>query len=328
MTQQSHIAKLPDAEYLSVSAIPNDEIDLMELFAAIWQRKWLIVFSTLLGAIVAVAIALSLPNVFTASATLAPSEEQQGGGLSSLAGQLGGLASLAGVNLGSSGATNKTSVAIVVANSRQFMVKFVRTHHLEVPLMAGSGVDKETNKLMIDSDIYDESTGKWVRKVPEGKSVEPTDWELFKEINNIISITADKKNGFVTITVDYYSPILAKQWVDWFVADLNTYMKNRDQKDATRNISYLKQQLDKTAVADMQTVFYQLIEQQTKTLMLSEVNPEYVFKTLDPAVVAEEKTKPKRALIVVLGAVLGGMLGVIIALVKHAVSRRKLQAAA
>ena len=112
------------------------------------------------------------------------------------------------------------------------------------------------------------------------------------------------------------------------MADLNTYMKNRDQKDATRNISYLKQQLDKTAVADMQTVFYQLIEQQTKTLMLSEVNPEYVFKTLDPAVVAEEKTKPKRALIVVLGAVLGGMLGVIIALVKHAVSRRKLQAAA
>ena len=57
--------------------------------------------------------------------------------------------------------------------------------------------------------------------------------------------------------------------------------------------------------------------------MLSEVNPEYVFKTLDPAVVAEEQTKPKRALIAVLGTALGGMLGVLVALIQHALRRRQ-----
>jgi uncharacterized protein involved in exopolysaccharide biosynthesis len=50
-----------------------------------------------------------------------------------------------------------------------------------------------------------------------------------------------------------------------------------------------------------------------------------VFKTLDPAVVPEEKAKPKRALIVVLGGILGGMLGVMLVLIRYAVRRREEQ---
>jgi uncharacterized protein involved in exopolysaccharide biosynthesis len=55
------------------------------------------------------------------------------------------------------------------------------------------------------------------------------------------------------------------------------------------------------------------------------VNQEYVFKTLDPAVVPEEKAKPKRALIVVLGGILGGMLGVMLVLLRHALRRERKQ---
>ena len=66
-----------------------------------------------------------------------------------------------------------------------------------------------------------------------------------------------------------------------------------------------------------------LITSKIKTLMLAEVNQEYVFKTLDPAVVAEEKAKPKRALIAVLGTVLGGMAGVILVLIRYALRRRE-----
>ena len=54
-----------------------------------------------------------------------------------------------------------------------------------------------------------------------------------------------------------------------------------------------------------------------ETVMLAEVRPEYVFKTIDPAVVPEEKSKPSRALICVLGTLLGGMLGVVIVLIRH-----------
>jgi len=67
----------------------------------------------------------------------------------------------------------------------------------------------------------------------------------------------------------------------------------------------------------MQSVFYQLIAEQTKTLMLAEVSEEYVFKTLSPAKVAEEKSQPKRVLIAILGFMLGGMLTIVIVLIRH-----------
>ncbi|MGE6133681.1 Wzz/FepE/Etk N-terminal domain-containing protein [Aeromonas hydrophila] len=298
----------------------EDEIDLRELFAALWRGKWWIVASTLIGAVIAIMVAISLPNIYRSEALLAPSAEQQGGGLAAMAAQFGGLASLAGVNL-SRGGADKTAIAVEIGTSRQFLSHFIRQHRLEVPLMAVIKADKLTGELVIDQDIYDVTSKKWVREVTPGKSVEPTDWELVKAFRNVVSISQDTKSGLVMVAVEYYSPKRAKQWVDWLVADLNEAMKLRDQTDATRNITYLTAQLEKTPVADMQKVFYQLIEDQTKTLMLTEVNQEYVFKTLDPAVVAEEKAKPKRALIAVLGTLLGGMLGVIIALVRHAMRR-------
>ncbi len=316
MAQVKELPPLP----VAMNGGEEDEIDLRELFAALWCGKWWIVAITVVGAVIAVMVAISQPNIYRSEALLAPSTEPQGGGLGAMAAQFGGLASLAGVNL-SGGGSDKTAIAVEIGKSRHFLSHFIRQHQLEVPLMAVAKADKATGELVIDEDVYDVASRKWVREVPLGKSVEPTDWELVKAFRGIASISHDTKSGLVTVAVEYYSPESAKQWVDWLVVDLNEAMKLRDQTDATRNIAYLKAQLEKTPVADMQKVFYQLIEDQTKTLMLTEVNQEYVFKTLDPAVVAEEKAKPKRALIVVLGTLLGGMLGVMIVLVRHAIGR-------
>ncbi|WP_308300923.1 GNVR domain-containing protein, partial [Vibrio parahaemolyticus] len=81
--------------------------------------------------------------------------------------------------------------------------------------------------------------------------------------------------------------------------------------------------LSKTAIADMQSTFYKLIEEQTKSLMLAEVQEEFVFKVIDPAVVPEEKTQPSRAIICILGTFLGGFLSCIIVLVLHVYRKQK-----
>ncbi|MFM5509075.1 Wzz/FepE/Etk N-terminal domain-containing protein [Aeromonas rivipollensis] len=312
-----------EAQKVNVIPLPrdmspvSDEIDLRELVIALWHGKWWIFSTTVIATCLAVAFALLSPNIYRAEALLTPSLEQQGGGLSALASRFGGLASLAGVDLGNKGG-DKASIAIEVGKSRLFLGDFIRRHQLAVPLIAATGMDKATGDLIIDPLIYDVDTQKWVREVPVGKSPKPSDWELIKAFKNLVSLNSDPKTGLLTVSVDFYSPQLAKQWVDWLIDDLNHTMKQRDQEEAKRNISYLTEQLSKTSVADMQNVFYQLIEEQTKTLMLAEVNQEYVFKVLDPAVIAEEKIKPKRALIVILGALLGGMLGVMIVLVRFA----------
>lgn len=299
-------------------AIADDEIDLRELFKAIWQGKWIIIATTFVFAVASVLYALSLPNIYKADALLAPAESSNGGGLSKMAGQLGGLAALARVNLGG-GETSQTDLAVQVMKSRQFVDAFINKHDLLVPLMAVKDWDIATNKLVINEKLYNPNTGEWLRDPKGLRGAKPTAQEAFEVFTKeTLSVNQDKESGLYTLSVTHYSPYSAQQWVNWLIEDINMVMRERTISETSQNLDYLNTQLQKTAVADMQSTFYKLIEEQTKSLMLAEVQEEFVFKVLDPAVVPEIKEGPKRALICVLGTLLGGMLGVAIVLVRFA----------
>lgn len=302
-------------------AIADDEIDLRELFAVIWKGKWLIILITSVFAVGAVLFALSQPNIYKSEVLLAPASEDANK-MGALASQFGGLASLAGINMGGGGG-DKTTLTLAVLNSRKFINQFVNKHTLKIALFAGESWNEATGEFVLDTEIYDAENKTWLREVDPGKSAEPTDWEVYKEFKKIYAISSDKETGMITISIESLSPIIAKQWLDKLVKDINAEMREKDLFDSERNIEYLKKNLQQTDYADMQTVFYQLIEQELKTQMLAQVQAEYAFKIIDPAVVAEEKSKPKRALIVVLGSLLGGMLSVMLVLVRYFMRKNK-----
>ncbi|PHJ40195.1 Wzz/FepE/Etk N-terminal domain-containing protein [Vibrio sp. PID17_43] len=296
----------------------DDEIDLRELFGALWKGKWIIIATTFVFAVGAVLYALSLPNIYKSDALLAPAESSGGGGLSKMAGQLGGLAALAGVNLGG-GESSQTDLAVQVMKSRQFVEAFINKHDLLVPLMAAKDWDLANNKLILDEELYNPTTGEWLREAKGLRGATPTAQEAIEVFNKeVLSISQDKESGLYTVSVKHYSPYVAQQWVNWLIEDINKVMRERTIAETSQNLAYLNTQLQKTAVADMQSTFYKLIEEQTKSLMLAEVQEEFIFKVVDPAVVPELKDGPKRALICVLGTLLGGMLGVAIVLVRFA----------
>lgn len=293
----------------------DDEIDLRELWQAIWQGKLLIIAITALFAIGSVIFAVLQPNIYKSEALLAPAAESQGGGLSALAGQFGGLASLAGVNL-KSGGTDQTTIALEVLKSRTFIKEFIDSHQLLPSLMAAKKWNQTTDTLIIDPNIYNTSTKEWLREVDPPKQAKPSDLEAYKAFSKILSVSQDKNSGLITIGISFYSPGMAKQWVNWLIEDVNRYMRRQDYNEATQTIEYLTEQLNSTSIAGMQTIFYQLIEEQTKTIMLAKVRKDYVLKTIDPAVAPEEKTKPNRKLIVLIGIFLGSFISIIYVLFK------------
>lgn len=292
----------------------DDEIDLAELWRAIWAGKWLIIAITAVFAVASVIYALSLPNIYKSEALLAPAAQEQGGG--GLASKFGGLASLAGISLGGGGGIDKTALAIEIMKSRIFIAKFINEHELLVPLMATKGWNRDSKELIFDEDSYDAQAKKWIREVKAPFKPEPSAQEAYKEFKDIVSISQDKESSMVTISVKHYSPEIAKQWVDWLIDAINLEMKTRDLSEAHKSINYLKQQLSKTKLNELQNVLYQIIEEQTKTIMFAEVREQYAFKTIDPALVPELQSEPKRALICVLGILLGGMLATMIVLIR------------
>lgn len=301
--------------------IADDEIDLRELFTAIWQGKWIIIAITTLFAVASVFYAINQPNIYQSEALLAPAEQEQQGGLGALAGQFGGLASLAGVNLGASGGVDKTQMALEVLKSRQFTSEFIQKHNVLPDLMAVKSWDRETNTIIYNELVYNKAEKKWLREVKAPFKAEPSMQEAYKVFSQLVSANTNTENGMVTIAVEHVSPYIAQQWVNWLILDINSTMKQRDVVEANKSTEFLMNQLENTKIADIRTVLYKLVEEQAKTIMFASVRDEYVFKTIDPAIVPEQKFKPKRALICVLGVLLGGIFSTLLVLIRHFIKK-------
>ncbi|HHF3005555.1 TPA: Wzz/FepE/Etk N-terminal domain-containing protein [Vibrio diabolicus] len=301
----------------------DESITLLELIRAIWQGKLIIIMTTLTLAVASVVFALYQPNIYRASALLSPSDSQSSSGLGQMAGQFGGLAALAGVSLGGA-ESRQTELAVQVMKSRKFVSEFIEKHNLLVTLMGTRGWNIGSDTLVYDEDAYDLESEKWLRK-PDGlRGAKPSNQEAYEVfINDVFSITQDKESGLYTVSIMHYSPYIAEKWVNWIVSDINKVMRERTIAESTQNLAYLNNQLNKTSVAEMQSTFYKLIEEQTKSLMLAEVQEEFVFKVVDPAVVPEVKVKPSRALICIGGTLFGFIIGLSVVFIRFVLIRDK-----
>ncbi|WP_435274819.1 Wzz/FepE/Etk N-terminal domain-containing protein [Psychrobium sp. nBUS_13] len=293
----------------------DDEIDLAELWRAIWAGKWIVIAITSLFAVASVFYALSLPNIYKSEALLAPAE-QESGGLGGMASQLGGLASLAGVSLGGRG-TDKTALALEILQSRSFIFSFIENYKITVPLMATEEWNAKTNELVLDSEIYDSISKTWIRDVSFPFSPKPSKLESFNEFRKRLSVSQDKMSSMITVSLEFYSPVKAKEWLELLVRDINEEMRKRDLVEAENSIAYLKEQLKNNNSVDLNNVIYQLIEEQTKTIMFAKANKEYVMVIIDPPLVPEVKYGPKRMLIVSFSALLGGFISILIILTSY-----------
>lgn len=188
--------------------------------------------------------------------------------------------------------------------------------------MATTGWDQASGSWIYDREIFNPESEQWLEN-EEGKSQKPSDWDLVKTFREgHLSLSENKDNGMMTLSIKSQSPPAAQQWAEWLVADINEHMRREDVADAEARIEYLETKLDETNIAGMQQVFYQLIESETRTVMLANAQREYVFRTVDPAVVPQEKIEPKRALLVIVALMMGGMLGVFIVFVRAFLQRK------
>ena len=293
----------------------DDEIDLRELFSVLWAGKVKIIAITAVFAVASVIYALSVPNQYKATALLAPAQSG-GGGLSGALGQLGGLASLAGVSIGG-GESSESQIAQEIMKSWSFVEGFIADNDLAVEVYAAEGWSKGSNELQINQDAYDSEGSEWLIEDEFGVVGPPSSWQLFKAFSGRVAVSEDKKSGLVSVSIEYYSPQIAKQWLDLYISAINKHMQARQVEKVSNNISYLEAQIGKTSIAEMREVFYTIIEEQTKNKMVAEASPDYAFVAVSPSMVPEEKSQPKRALICILGTLLGGMLSVLLVLVMH-----------
>ena len=287
----------------------DDEIDLREIYSTLWLNKKFILILTGIFAVLSVIYSLSLTNLYTSKALLVPTSLN-----SDDRNQYSALASVAGVNLGDS--SPNVSLAIAFIKSKKIIRQLIKHESFLPDLMAAKKWDIKSNSIIYDDDLYDKKNKKWVREVVFPFQQVPSEQEAFKLFSKQINITEDEKKQLVTLSVEHISPSVAQQWAEWIIDEANTMVANLRIEEAESSINYLNEQIKLTPYAELRTMFFDLIQQNTQHMMLAKVTNHYALTIIDPPLIPEDKSKPNRALIVVLGTFVGIMLSILIILVR------------
>jgi len=267
------------------------EFDIVDLCRVAWAHKRIVAATSIVCVLIALFLALTATPTYRADIVVTLAEDTSlGGGAQGLGSQLGGLASIAGVNLGTEGPDREHQA---VLESRHLVEEFVKRNGV-LPLLQGKA--PEPPKLWIGVEIFKRSS---------------------LEIHN------DKLKGTTAISVYWTDPAVAARWANGFVALANDLVRTKAREDAQRNVDYLNDQVAKTNSVELRRILYNLIESETKTLMLANARIEYAFTVVDPAVVPAVRVSPKRTLMVASGLLIGLVAGVLTAWIRNKFIRKR-----
>ena len=299
----------------------DDEIDLLELFYALWEGKWIIVSLTAFASIAGVLYSLSLPNIYESRALLVPANSSSG--ISGALRSFGGLAGLAGISLPSANDEGNSAEAIQKINTLSFFENNILTNIYLPDLVAFKSWNSGKNTVSYDENIYDNKSKTWIVDDSDPMQKIPSTQKSFKAFKSRLSLGVDDRTGFVTISIKHQSPYIAKQWVELVVDEVNSFYRQKDKSESEKAASYLNQQISMTNLSEIKQVLAQLLQEEIKKLTLIEANKFYVFDYIDPPAVMELKVEPSRALICIISAILGGILSLVLVLIKHFFFKRK-----
>lgn len=282
------------------------ELHIRDLVETLIRNIKFIIIFTAIFAIFSVTYALSLDDIYQSTGKYYTVSKQQS---QSTGGGLGGLASLAGIKLGSPEITRK-SLAIETIKSRAFLKRLIEKNEEFLPLlMASKSFNKSLGTIIYNEEIFDETSFTWQHDKESQISLKPKFIDIQKKYNGSLKIDQDLETGIITIGFFHLSPKVSYELLSFILDEINLSLKENELQEAMKALEYLSAY--STNILAVQNSVAQLIEKQVETQMLANIRKDYALKALDPAMVPEIKSLPKRAMICIIITMFGFMLSIV-----------------
>jgi len=256
---------------------------------SVLRSRWKVLLATAVSVgVLAAAITLQLPNIYRSQVILTVVDNDSS--LSSgIGGQLSGLAALAGVQLGAGGGKREERFATLES---QGMARDFITENKLAPILF--------------RDKWDEAHRAW--RTDEKPPTLEDALRLF--VGDVRTISEDKRTGIITVTIEWQDPQIAARWANSYVQMTNERLRSQALESSRLSIEFLHRELDKQDVVQTRDAIYRLIENQLNKAMVANVQREFAFKVIDPAVPSDRKRKvaPRRSLITAAVSMLTTML--------------------
>ncbi len=279
--------------------IEEDEIDLKELFNTILKYKYKIVIFSFLVTLLTLCYVLSIPNSYKSEIILAPQSDGKsaGGGLAS-------LASLAGVSLGG-GDSGKDPFTMMETTLKDYeFKKYIITKYNLIEKFE----NPQNLVFALGFDGFYSKPEKSEEEVSEDEKI----YNLNQNLSKILSISSAKESGLITLSAEHIDRFLAKELVDIYLEELINKIKLQDMKEIDKQIEYYNKELSTTYDVSLKEQLSKSLSALMQKRVFSLANDYYFVSKITDSRVAyiKEKTKPKRALILVVSLVTSLILGI------------------
>ncbi len=184
----------------------DDEIDLYELWLTLKKRKSVIIGLFIFAVFATAVISFVMTPIYRSTASVIPVSGSQ-----SPLGNLAGLAAMAGISIGQSDESQKIMAVLKSRTIKENVIK----------------------RLNLINIILDE--------IPEDR--DPMNVAI-EALDDMVSISDDKKTGVISISVDFKDPQIAKKIADTYVDELQRILNEKALTVAKLNRIFLEKQLE------------------------------------------------------------------------------------
>lgn len=241
--------------------INEDKIDLVEIVKKLWSNRKFIVKVTLVFAILGFVVAISTPNVYTASCTMVPQTGQKSAG-----GSLGGLAAMAGINLGSisSGEVLSPNVYPKIMTNINFQKELIYSkfhfQSIQEPItLYDFYTDKKYQKFNLTGTIKKYTIGlpRVIITAIRGKKTAETKPDISalqvltaKEKSVIeltkknLSLSVNSKDGFISLSANMSEPLAAAELAQKGQELLQKYITEFKVEKVASNLVFVERSFD------------------------------------------------------------------------------------
>ena len=307
-----------DPSPIQASSTSDDEIDLRELFAALWRGKFLITFCVVAAVTLAALYLRSAERKYSVTYVFKPVATEDG--MPSLGG-LGGLASLAGVSLPSSSSGDFLTFKFMLKSEE--VAKQLMQNDALIQGIFNQEWDAETQtyRQPADGDLAPYVRG--LKKLLTGEG--PRDYsppsaarlaEWLKK--DAFSSSEDRDTGFLTLSAETPEPDMMIQVMSQVTEETDQLLKERYIASAEQTMGFYQQQLAKARAREHREALAKLIAQEDQKLMLASKGTYFVAEPLTDPSVSLNPTSPNASLVLALSVVLGGFFGAALVLIRKA----------
>jgi uncharacterized protein involved in exopolysaccharide biosynthesis len=273
----------------------QSSVGLSDMFVWLRSHKITLLAPTFVCLVLGVIYILISPPRYKVDTLLAPKTVTSSSQavLNQLDSQLGGIG-LGGVLNQGAADRSDTGVSLAILESRQFLGDFIVRHNL-MPILFESRWDKDEED--------------WA----EGVDSPPTVNDGYRVFNeNVLLVELDEVYGLVTVSLEWTDANVANDWLVLLIRDLNDDIRKRERDEATRSLEYLRKELARTDIMELQQALHQLSRIELRRLTMVNVHEEFAFKTIDPPFVPDidDPIWPRPALVILSSLFFGLIFGV------------------